>query len=97
MPSSRQRSTVYTLVIALCVVQYLLAVVLARQSCDWSLPAYFVGGIIVVVTMLMLPYVLRRSFPRHNRTPMALVFALAGLVSWLVGLGLVFGASGCGG
>lgn len=96
MPASRSRSTAYTVAMSLCVAQFLLALTLSRQSCDWSLPAYFISGLIIVGAMLMMPYVLRRAFPRHNRTPMALVFALLGLVSWLIGLGIGFGASSCG-
>lgn len=97
MPASRRRSSAYSVVVALCVAQFLLAMTLARQSCDWSLPAYFVGGLVILGVLLMMPYVLRRAFARHNRTPMALVFALLGLVVWLVGLGVAFGAGGCGG
>jgi hypothetical protein len=96
MPAIRSKSTAYSIVMSLCVVQFLLAVTLSRQSCDWSLSAYVVSGVIILGSMLMVPYLLRRAFPRHSRTPMALVFAMIGLVIWLLGLGVSFSGSGCG-
>jgi hypothetical protein len=97
MSATRNRSTAYSIAFSMCVAQFMLAMLLARQSCDWSLPTYVIGGVVVMGIMLMMPYMMRRAFPRHNRTPMALVFAMLGLVTWLVGLGISFGASGCGG
>ena len=96
MPASRSKSTAYSIVMSLCAVQFMLAVTLSRQSCDWSLSAYIISGVIILGSRLMLPYLLRRAFARHSRTPMALVFAMAGLVTWLVGLGVSFTGSGCG-
>lgn len=96
MRASRHKSTAYSIVMSLCVVQFMLAVTLSRQSCDWSLSAYVVSGVIIVGSMLMVPYLLRRAFARHSRTPMALVFAMIGLVTWLVGLGVTFSTSSCG-
>lgn len=96
MPASRSKSTAYSIIASLCLVQLMLAVMLSRQSCDWSLSAYVVSGVIILGSMLMLPYLLRRAFARHSRTPMALVFAMIGLVTWLIGLGVSFSSSGCG-
>lgn len=95
MPASRSKSTAYSIVGALCLTQFLLAVMLARQSCDWSLSAYVLAGMIVIGTMFVMPFVLRRAFHRHSRMPMALAFTMLGLVCWLVGLGVSFGGSGC--
>ena len=95
MRASRSKSTAYIIVGSLCVTQLVLAMILARQSCDWSLSAYVVSGLMILGTILMVPYLMRRAFARHSRTPTALLFAMLGLVTWLIGLGINFSSTGC--
>lgn len=96
MPSTRRRTTAYAIVASLCVAQVGFAVLMASRGCEWTLPLYVTAGVVVMLTMLSLPYALRRGFARNNRTPTALGFVMIGLFFWLVGWMVAFSDQSCG-
>jgi hypothetical protein len=96
MPSTRRRTTAYSIVASLCVAQVAFAVLISSRGCDWTLPLYVTAGIVVTVTLLTLPYAMRRGFARNNRTPTALGFGMVGLFFWLVGWMVAFSDQSCG-
>lgn len=91
----RRRTTAYSIVAALCIVQLLMAMVAAPYGCEWGLVTYSWVGAAGLVVMLSLPFFMRRAFVRHNRMPVALGFAMVGLMTWLVGWFVAFANSAC--
>lgn len=92
----RRRTTAYGIVAALCLVQLLMAMIAAPYACEWGLVAYTWVGVAGLMVMLSVPFFMRRAFVRHNRMPVALGFAMAGLMTWLVGWFVAFANSACG-
>lgn len=95
MPSTRRRTTAYSIVLCLCLTQILLAFVLPRGACEWTLGVYVTIGVAVLLMNLAMPYVLRRGFARENRGPAALGFGLLALMCWLFGWFVTFAGQSC--
>ena len=91
----RRRTTAYSIVASLCLVQLLMAMIAAPYGCEWGLAAYTGVGVACLTVMLSMPFFMRRAFVRHNRMPVALGFAMTGLMTWLVGWFVAFANSAC--
>ena len=95
LPAMRRRTTAYSIVAALCMLQLGLAMVVAPFGCEMGLAVYASVGVVVVLLLLALPFARRRDFQRHMRTPAALSFAMVFLFIWLIGWFVGFANSDC--
>lgn len=90
-----RRTNSYSIVGTLCVLQLLVALIVAAGGCDWGVTAYVSSGVIALMVFLSIPYFARRAFKRMNRLPAALGFGLLGLIAWLLGWLIAFSRLNC--
>ena len=91
----RRRTSAYSIVAAMCLLQLGLALVAAPYGCEWGLAAYAWVGVFALLVLLSMPYLLRRAFQRHSRMPASLGFAMLFLFIWLLGWFVGFANSAC--
>jgi hypothetical protein len=91
----RRKTTAYSIVAAMCLLQLGLAMVAAPFGCEWGLATYAWVGVLGLLGLMVMPYFLRRTFKRHVRMPSALGFAALFVFTWLTGWFVGFANSGC--
>ena len=76
---------IYIILIALFVAEMILALIAGPYSCEWGNTVYLVTGIAVLLVSVTLPF-FQRLWTMQRRVGFSLLFLLASLLMWIVGL-----------